>query len=315
MVEIVAGELRRNETNKNAMGGTEMIAAEMHKRIDPKILKNWQIIHSRARGLEANLKHMLVCHDLPGDPEVQHLKDGGWEQYDKIVFVSNWQMMMYNIYLGVPYSHCAVICNAIDPIDVVPEDKHDGEKIRLIYHTTPHRGLNLLYAAFAELAKSNKNIELDVYSSFKIYGWEERDKPFEKLFQLCKEHPQINYHGSVPNSEVREALKKTNIFAYPSIWQETSCIALIEAMSAGCHCLIPNYGALWETGGGAVYSYQWDEDPNRHAVKFASFLEQVIENISSSEESFLFNHSSKRRADDIYTWERRIPHWETLLKI
>jgi hypothetical protein len=100
MVEILNGELLRNETNARAMGGTELIATEMHKRIPQQVLEGYQIIHSRPRQLYDDLKKILILHDLAGDPEVQHLKEGGWNKYDKLVFVSNWQMQQYKPVLG-----------------------------------------------------------------------------------------------------------------------------------------------------------------------------------------------------------------------
>ena len=41
----------------------------------------------------------------------------------------------------------------------------------------------------------------------------------------------MTYHGFKPNDVVRKALSEAHIFAYPSIWVETSCISAIEAMS------------------------------------------------------------------------------------
>jgi hypothetical protein len=38
---------------------------------------------------------ILWQHDLPGDPESEHLKNGGHDRFHKIVFVSNWQMQQY----------------------------------------------------------------------------------------------------------------------------------------------------------------------------------------------------------------------------
>ena len=86
--------------------------------------------------------------------------------------------------LGIPYFKSIVLNNAIDPIE--PLEKPD-DKIRLIYHPTPHRGLELLVPVFEALCNEHNDIELDVYSSFKIYGWEQRDDQYKQLFDRCKE--------------------------------------------------------------------------------------------------------------------------------
>jgi glycosyltransferase involved in cell wall biosynthesis len=38
------------------------------------------------------------------------------------------------------------------------------------------------------------------------------------------------------------------MYVYPSIFEETSCISLLESMAAGLYCISTNYGALFETG-------------------------------------------------------------------
>ena len=310
MVEILNGELLRNETNTLAMGGTELIATEMHKRIPQKVLEGYQIIHSRPRQLRDDLKKILILHDLAGDPEVQHLKNGGWNKYDKLVFVSNWQLQQYNLFLGVPYNKSIVIQNAINPVPVNVNEK-PKDKVKIIYHTTPHRGLNILYSVFKILAKEFDFIELDVYSSFKIYGWEVRDEQYKEVFDKCREHPQINYHGSVSNEEVKKALAQAHIFAYPSIWQETSCISLMEAMSAGCLCVHPNYAALPETAANWTQMYQWNEDINEHAGMFHANLRNAI---LVAQRGWDGSYAQKTYADIFYSWDNRQNQWISLLK-
>ena len=68
------------------------------------------------------------------------------------------------MYLGVPWEKGVVIQHAIDPFPV--HEKPD-DKIRLIYASTPHRGLELLLHAFEQIDRDD--IELEVFSSFKIY--------------------------------------------------------------------------------------------------------------------------------------------------
>ena len=312
-MQIIDGKLERNDININANGGTEMIAEEMVKRLPKELLDGFQIIHSRPNYHELSDDHkkILVCHDLPGDPEIAHLKDGGWETYDKIVFVSNWQMQMYNAYLGVPYAHSHVLKNAINPIDGNNLTKMEQtDKIKLIYHTTPHRGLEILFPVFDFLTKEYDNLELDVYSSFAIYGWEQRDEPYKQLFVDLNNHPNINYWGYQPNDTVRKALTEAHIFAYPSIWQETSCIALIEAMSAGCVCVHPNFAALPETSANFTHMYQWNENKQEHASVFYNILKQSIEVLSKN----LFDMNNQMHyTNSIYCWENREKEWSNLL--
>lgn len=314
MVDIIDGELRFNELNKDSRGGTEMVAVELSKRIRPDLLKGVQIINSRTRELVPDHKHILLCHDLAGDPEVQHLRDPEKRaQYDLIVFVSYWQFQQYHGHLGVPYGKSMVINNGIVPFEF--HNKPDpNEQINLIYHTTPHRGLELLMPVFDALCKEFSNLHLDVYSSFKIYGWEQRDKPYEELFERIKNHPNCTYHGYKPNDEVRDALRNAHIFAFPSIWQETSCISLMEAMSANCICVHPDYAALIETSGNMTDIYRWDEDPNQHMMAFYRFIKNAIMQVQSDSKLFDEPSCAKLFIDSNNSWEYIIEQWEHVLR-
>lgn len=298
-----------------AMGGTELMAARIERDVNPSLLKQFNIIHSRVRKLNRTKKNILVLHDLAQDPEVQHLKDGGWQQYDLLVFVSHWQQEMYNLYLGVPYSAGIVMRNAIEPIE--EHTKPNDGTIRLMYYSTPHRGLDILYAAFNQLATEYDNIELDVYSSFDLYGWKERDDPYKELFQKLIDHPKIRYNKSVSNDKIREELKKTHIFAYPSKWKETSCLCLIEAMSAGCTAVHSSLAALPETSMGMTSMYGYLEDDRQHANRFYLELKNAIE---------MYRHEGKRKhieqrlkvtkafTDSNFSWYNRSLEWTKLLE-
>lgn len=299
--------------SSKALGGTELMANRINQ-IDPDLLSNFQIIHSRVRDLEEGKKRILVLHDLPQDPEAQHLADGGWEKFDLLVFVSHWQQQMFNLYLGVPYSAGVVLQNAIEPI---PEHEKPKDVIRLMYYSTPHRGLDILYAAFKQIAREHDNVELNVFSSFELYGWPENDKPFLELFDKLREHPKINYHKSVSNDRIREELQRSHIFAYPSVWQETSCLCLIEAMSGGLFSVHSSLAALPETSMGLTAMYGYTEDRQAHAERFYINLKQAITyfengNLRPRIEAKLRN--DKINADYRYNWQTRQQQWEGLLR-
>lgn len=306
-------EIERNELNMNAMGGTEMMQKALQERLPKDISDQFQIIPSRVRNLDSNKLPVLWLHDLAEDPESQHLRDSGSRnRFKRLVFVSHWQFSNYHKILGIPYRESIVLKNAIDPIPNHTKPK-DGP-IRLIYHTTPHRGLDILVAVFEQIAaKWGDRIHLDVYSSFKIYGWEQRDEEFKRIFDLCREHPNITYHGTVPNDEVRKALENSHIFAYPSTWQETSCIAAIEAMSAGCSIVCPSLAALPETTSNFSLMYPYDEDKMQHGHMFYQVLNAAIE--SFWEEDMQTKLQFQRLyTNTFYTWDLRIQEWEGLLR-
>lgn len=296
-----------NELNKNAKGGTELMADRLYEYVDHKLLDEFQIVQSRVRELDPKKKKIYWVHDLHADPEVQHLKDGGWNNFDMIVFVSHWQQQMYNAYLGVPFSVGRVLQNAIKPIE---EHKKPNDKIRLIYYSTPHRGLELLYPAFDELCKRYDDVELTVYSSFGLYGWPQRDEPYKNLFKALEDHPKIRYSGAVSNKHIRNELKNHHIFAYPSIWQETSCLCLIEALSAGLECVHSSLAALPETSMGLTRMYQYTEDKQHHLNMFYQALLQSIEVQRQIKPDF---QVQKLLTNHRYNWETRAKEWTNLL--
>lgn len=302
----------RNETNQNSFGGTELHMEKLINNLDPELLQHFQLIPSRVRDLRDDKIRVLNLHDLPLDPEAEHLKDP-WSRsrFHKIVYCGNWQMNQYEGRLGIPHDQkLAVLESAIEPIPYVQKSK---EEIRLIYTSTPQRGLAILVPVFEALAQKYDNIVLDVFSSYKIYGWDQADAQFEALYERCRQHPRINYHGFAKNDEVREALQRAHIFSYPSIWLECNCKALIEAMSAGLLCVHPNYGGLIDTSGGMTAMYNWDQDINTHANIFYAHLDNAIQ-IVNGDQTQNYLQFQKQYADLRFNWTKVLSQWDAMLR-
>lgn len=302
-----------DELSKNALGGTELMKYGLRDRLGEEFLEDFQIICSRVRELDESKIRVLWCHDLPEDPESKHLANGGWKKFHKIVFVSNWQAQRYIEKYNIPWSRTTVLLNAIDPLPAESTGKPKDGKINLIYHTTPHRGLNILVPVFQKLVEKHDNIHLDVFSSFQIYGWPDRDKQFEPLYEQIRNDPNMTYHGYKPREEVHTALQQAHIFAYPSVWLETSCISLMEAMSAGCMCVHPNFGALPETAANWTMMYGWQENMQEHASMFYSVLDSAIEIMKEDDNYQVKLKGQKSYADLFYSWELRVAQWRSLL--
>ena len=156
------------EETPKAAGGTELMQKWLFSRLDPELRDYFQWIASRKRKLE-DKPRLFWVHDLAQDPEVEFLKEQkNMLDFEKIIFVSNWQQYQYGVYLGVPYDHGVVIQHAIDPI--LEHDK-PKDKISCVYFSTPHRGLEILLPAWRIMKETNKseavqNAELNIFSSF-----------------------------------------------------------------------------------------------------------------------------------------------------
>lgn len=306
-----------NELNRKARGGTELLMERLHNAF-PSAHKNFQIIPSRVRSLDPNRKKILYVHDLAEDPESQHLKNEGWKKFDKIVFVSAWQQFEFNKVLGVPYEAGIVIPNSINPIKMKSSVGYRDDPIKLIYFSTPHRGLDILtqFCMNNQKYMEKRNVCVDVFSSFDLYGWEERDSHFEEIFKQLTITPRVSYHKSISNEEMRSILQDYHVFAYPSTWTETSCLCLIESMSAGLRCVHSSLGALPLTSCGLTDMYPYSEDKKEHLFQFTEKIKDVVEDIHSQRMGRnLLRHRKDLMisvADEIYNWEYVLEMWEDL---
>lgn len=305
--------------NREANGGTELLSRRLEAALDPTLLDKVVIYSSRVpTNLDSTKIRILWCHDVAGDPMYEHLYNDGHTKFHKIVFVSHHQMQAFQLYYKIPYSKCMVIDNAIVPVDITPEEHAKRFKanypIRMIYTSTPHRGLNLLIPAFKELRK-DFNITLDVFSSFALYNQAGRDEEFNELFKACQESEDIFYHGSQPNEVVRDFLKQSHIFAYPSTWQETSCLCLIEAMSAGLVCVHSTLGALPETSGKVTIMYPYTENQQDHVNVFYQVLKNsVLEVLNNQDKVIAAGQFQKILADAKFNLDNHVNLWSSLLK-
>ena len=305
-----------NGTWTKSQGGTERMYQRLMKELPKDLTDQFQIICSRVRDIDESKHRILWCHDTWDDPESQHLSNKEKrERFDKIVFVSNYQCSTYQMGLDVPYDQGLVLKNAIDPMkEKLIKKPKAKEQVRLIYHTTPHRGLELLVPAFNWICSRHKNVHLDVFSSFEIYGWGFRDEQYQKIIDQCKEHEHITYHGFQPHEKVMEALGKAHIFAFPSIWPETSCIAVLEAMSAKAVTVCPNFAALPETCANFASMYQFSENPQEHANRFANVLNATIHNLRELPDTWEPQlNFQKNYFDNFYNWKMRKMEWEAFL--
>lgn len=285
------------------------------------LLQNFSI--GRAMKLfKENTKKIYWTHNLPGQMRLDVVSESEilrnqnrFSFLSNIVFVSEWQKEQYIKFFKFSeeeQKYLKVLKNAVPKFNYTKKSFSSEKPIKLIYMSVPERGLNILYHAFIELSKKY-NIELEVYSSYKIYGNPQRDQEFQGLFNLLKSHPKIKYSGSVSNDIIREKLKTIDIFAYPSTYVETSCICLIESLYSGCLCVHPDLGALKETSGGFSYIYSMPKSRQEHVKIFSEKLEEAILDYINNNIKYSIEKQYKF-CDEQYNLDTRILEWKEYLE-
>ena len=314
IIKKVSEDLSRPVTFNDSFGGSENQLRLLVKYLDDKDFKDINLILNSASFdlIEKDKINILWVHHFVNQKEVQNLGNKDFvEKLDWIVFNSNWNFEKHFYQFKIPESKSVVIKNAIEKISF---EKKNDKKIRLIYHTTPWRGLSLLLKVFKKL--NLQDVELDVCSSTLIYGKKfdsTAGKDYVNIFNECRETKNVNYHGYLENKKIIELLKKIHIFSYPSVWPETSCIAAIESMAAGCQVVTTNLGALYETCSPFGTFVNFDRNFENLEKRFTKILQKSIKEFWSLENQEKLT-LQRKAINTTYSWDVRSIEWKSFFE-
>jgi glycosyltransferase involved in cell wall biosynthesis len=304
--------------NQNPRGGTELQFEYLRKHVDPKLLDQVQICTSVPESIplskdKINILWQKNSYDQPN--LAPWFKDkSNHKKYDWYVFNSNWNFEKFRMMFDIPLERSLVIKNGVDTIEPISTIYKKGDPIKIIHHCTPWRGLSVLLGAM-QLVK-NPLISLDVYSSTEVYGknfHDQTDDQYKALYDQARQLPNVNYIGYKPNEYIKEHLKDYRLFVYPSIWEETFCISLIEAMAAGLYCVSTNYGALFETGAEFPMYIPYSNNYESLARKFAQGIEVAAQSL---EAPGIQDHLKMQRdyVNRFYNWNVKSISWTRFLE-
>tara|TARA_B100001564_G_scaffold205308_1_gene172753 strand:- start:511 stop:1467 length:957 start_codon:yes stop_codon:yes gene_type:complete len=316
MAAIISGKLVKLGASQNALGGTELLAERLVKGSKKELFKNTNIIFNRPDLYEqylSNGKNIFYFHDLPNDRMYENFFESElFNKFSHFVFNSDYQKEEFCNKFDFKGKGISVIKNSIIPIEI-DQKKYDG-KVNLIYHTTPHRGLEPLAYCYPKILAENDKVYLKVFSSLKIYGWDEKDKVFEPLYKKLKNMKNVEYSPNVSNDKIRAELVNSHIFAYPNIWPESSCLAAIEAMSAKNLLVLPNLAALKETGSKSKFLYEFTDNVSDHINTFQKQLTLAIQYVQKQSEDYK-SHLDELKffADKNYNLNDYLEKWQQVL--
>jgi len=214
----------------------------------------------------------LWMHDLHCGPDWDNVIG---TDYDKILCLSRWARERFMAYYpGIDPVKIVQTSNAVDFgrfTTSQPGDQHvsvlrgDGKfskpPLRVTWSSSPDRGLDRLLDMWPSIrATIDKDASLHVY-----YG-------FDTWKKLAERHGQVGdlnriklledrlasmsrmgvvFHGRRGQQEIAESYLQSQLWLYPTSFEEVSCITAMEAQVAGCKIVATRCGALPETAPGA----------------------------------------------------------------
>jgi glycosyltransferase involved in cell wall biosynthesis len=298
-------------------GATEIQMEMLHKHVSKEILDQVQI-----------------CTSIPGkvpiDPNKLNIlwQKNSWDQgnlqpffsnkerhkeYDWYVFNSHWNYEKFRYFFDIPTDRSVVIKNGIESFPIRKIYKK-GDPIKLIHHCTPWRGLNVVLRAMQEI--TDPNITLDVYSSTQVYGdsfKQANDEQFKPLYEQAEKLSNVNYIGYKPNEYIREMMPNYDMFIYPCIWEETSCVSALEALASGVHTITNNLGALYETCAEWPVYITYNKNYESMAIDTAAAIKMAATYLHTD---YIQEHLEQQQKfyKRFYNWEKKGMEWTGFLK-
>ncbi|NNE69508.1 MAG: glycosyltransferase, partial [Rhodothermales bacterium] len=195
----------------------------------------------------------------------------------------------------------------VDSLDLAGASHLTRNPQRCVYASSYNRGLEVLLEIWPEVRAAVPNAELHAF-----YGW----NSFEKLaaedpevhawmvrMKALTEQPGVFEHGRVSQQRIIEENFRAGIWAYPSTFEETSCITAMKAQACGAVPVVYDLAALKET-------VRWGEmvpSGNR-----AAYTRALIALLQDPERQDTTRREMMPGAKEAFSWTRIAEQWTEL---
>lgn len=272
------------------------------------ILVASRILHPFINPIQAKIR-IFWTEDAHDQPFVEFLaRPEIVENIDRIITVSQWQTEKLSETFKIPLSKFYVTRNGVHwkHFKNLPDTRN---RRKLVYTSTPYRGLDVLLEIFPRIKEKVPEAELDIYSSMAVYQVDPADDEtqFGHLYKLA-DQPGVNLMGSTIQKALAAALKHAGILAYPNHFAETSCIAVMEAMAAGVPVVTTSLGALPETL--AAGGIRIDGEPQSEIYK-SRFVDEVCNILTDAERWQELSRQGRNWIYENNRWDTIAKEWES----
>lgn len=187
-----------------------------------------------------------------------------------------------------------VIRNAIDPITYNKSKFKNIKKPILMHCSSPDRGMEVLLLATTLI---EEDFELQIFNNFDPSGVKGTG-----VWEKIMNDKRISFYNKTPRNTVVKHWGEAHIHAYPSVYDETSCITQIEALATNTLAVYSNYSVLPETSMGYGIAVDLDKtNIQKYIEDYAQALTKAIQMVKNGE--FKPGDQAKKVAE-AYSWEK-----------
>lgn len=170
---------------------------------------------------------------------------------DGIFCLSPWHREHVMHVHGIPGDRIRVTRNGIDPERFAMHVARQPH--RLIYSSSPDRGLDVLLDLFPRIRAELPDAELHVFYGFD--NWDKslaaRPDPSQHAWRArvtaAMQQPGVYNRGRIGQRQLAEEMLRSDVWLYPTSFHETYCITALEAQAAGVVCVCSGLAGLMTT--------------------------------------------------------------------
>jgi glycosyltransferase involved in cell wall biosynthesis len=263
-------------------------------------------------------KKILWMHDTDVGPPTQDICQK-LLQFDHILALTQWHKA--NLLINYPFldpGRISVTTNGIDLSRYHEPPVKIGN--RLIYSSSPDRGLSLLLELFPAIKEQVPDVELHVYYGFDNYeAIIERNGHDSQLQEYARREIAmireamantrgVIYHGRVGQRELAKAQLASKVAPYPTHFKETSCITMMENQAAGCTPVTTELAALPET----IHHGFLLKPPNTAEAYKDAFVKRVVWCLTHEKERAGMAGRGRVEAFKLHSWKRVAEEWDDM---
>jgi len=120
-----------------------------------------------------------------------------------------------------------------------------------LYTSSYDRGLEHLLDIWPAVIKAVPDAKLNIFYGWQTFDAIHADNPERQAYKEKMEkkmrYKGIVHHGRVGHRELEKWFQRCGIYAYPTHFEEISCISAMKAQAFGAIPVVINYAALKET--------------------------------------------------------------------